>query len=314
MRIDQMKYFVQIVESRSFRKAAQVLAITQPALTVAIRAMEEELDLVLLTRDRKGVVLTSMGKKVYDDCQRILQTIESSTASWKALSTSDSEIGVVRIVAIPAFCTILAVSLWPEFHRRFPRIDLLPYTGHYDCFHESLRDGRANIGFSALFLDGEERAAARFSSLGYECVPLLEDEFAILLSREHPLAGNKVLTREHVAQLSFCLYTATYENPSLVMIVNSLMAIAGLSKFSAVYASDKDTIFNMILQNGHADILLKHSLEQEWLVRRGFLVTRLVAGVRILPSRYYMFHLPSRLLSGPERRFVDFVKEYYGDS
>ena len=54
MRLEQLQYFVQVVESHSFNKAAQKLNITQPALTNAIRSLEEKLDVQLLVRSRRG--------------------------------------------------------------------------------------------------------------------------------------------------------------------------------------------------------------------------------------------------------------------
>ena len=53
MRLEQLQYFVQIVECHSFNKASQKLHITQPALTNAVKALEEELGVLLLVRGRE---------------------------------------------------------------------------------------------------------------------------------------------------------------------------------------------------------------------------------------------------------------------
>ena len=52
MKLDQLRYFVKVVESHSFNQAAKELYMTQPALTASIRAFEEELEVI----DRKSVV------------------------------------------------------------------------------------------------------------------------------------------------------------------------------------------------------------------------------------------------------------------
>lgn len=72
MRLELLHYFVQIVESRSFNKAAARLFLTQPALTNAMNALEGELGTRLLVRSHKGVVPTAHGAVVYEDCRRIL--------------------------------------------------------------------------------------------------------------------------------------------------------------------------------------------------------------------------------------------------
>ena len=53
MRLEQLQYFVQIVECHSFNKASQKLHITQPALTNAVKALEEELGVLLLVRGKE---------------------------------------------------------------------------------------------------------------------------------------------------------------------------------------------------------------------------------------------------------------------
>lgn len=62
MRLEQLQYFVQIVENRSFNKAAQKLFVTQPALTSSMNQLEEELGVRLLVRTKRGVSPTAYWK------------------------------------------------------------------------------------------------------------------------------------------------------------------------------------------------------------------------------------------------------------
>ena len=109
MRLELLHYFVQIVESRSFNKAAARLFLTQPALTNAMNALEGELGTRLLVRSHKGVVPTAHGAVVYEDCRRILGELRECMEAWKTLTAPDGEGGsVVPLVGIPTACNYVA--------------------------------------------------------------------------------------------------------------------------------------------------------------------------------------------------------------
>src|SRR3982751_3925194 len=72
MEMAQLEYFSSVVHEKSFSKAADKVFRTQPAVSIAIRRLEEEIGLPLLDRTQKAPVLTEAGQVVYDYAQRIL--------------------------------------------------------------------------------------------------------------------------------------------------------------------------------------------------------------------------------------------------
>ena len=72
MEMAQLEYFSRVVQEKSFSKAADKVFRTQPAVSIAIRRLEEEIGLPLLDRTQKTPVLTEAGQVVYDYAQRIL--------------------------------------------------------------------------------------------------------------------------------------------------------------------------------------------------------------------------------------------------
>src|ERR1044072_168080 len=72
MEMAQLEYFSSVVQEKSFSKAADKVFRTQPAVSIAIRRLEEEIGLPLLDRTQKSPVLTEAGQIVYDYAQRIL--------------------------------------------------------------------------------------------------------------------------------------------------------------------------------------------------------------------------------------------------
>ena len=74
MDIRQMKYFIAVVDERSFTKAAEKLFIAQPPLSRAIQNLEEELDVSLLVRNTRSIELTLAGKYFYENANNIVQS------------------------------------------------------------------------------------------------------------------------------------------------------------------------------------------------------------------------------------------------
>lgn len=76
MQLKQLQFFVVSVDMGSFKAAAEVLYTSQPHVSKTIKALEEELNILLLNRKAKGVVMTEEGRKVYEYAAKILRNME----------------------------------------------------------------------------------------------------------------------------------------------------------------------------------------------------------------------------------------------
>lgn len=76
MQLKQLQYFVVSVDMGSFKAASQVLYTTQPHVSKTVKALEEELNMRLLDRRAKGVVMTEEGRRVYEYAAKILRNME----------------------------------------------------------------------------------------------------------------------------------------------------------------------------------------------------------------------------------------------
>src|ERR1700761_3006814 len=77
MNLKQLEYFVRVAELGSFGKAALQLNMSQPALSRQVRLLETDLRTTLLIRNGRGVVLTEIGKRLFDHGLRVLQLVTS---------------------------------------------------------------------------------------------------------------------------------------------------------------------------------------------------------------------------------------------
>ena len=83
MKLEQLKYVVEIAKYNSMSIAAEKLHIAQPSLSLAIRQLEEELDTKIFTRSKSSSFLTEQGVEIYNKANQILEIIESLYPSSK---------------------------------------------------------------------------------------------------------------------------------------------------------------------------------------------------------------------------------------
>ncbi|HEX9778131.1 MAG TPA: LysR family transcriptional regulator, partial [Geopsychrobacteraceae bacterium] len=89
MDLRQLRVFVEIVRQGSFTRAAEKLHIAQPAVSISLRKLEEELELTLLNRQEKRVTLTAEGENLLRHAERILDNLaaaETEMAELRGLS------------------------------------------------------------------------------------------------------------------------------------------------------------------------------------------------------------------------------------
>lgn len=180
--IRRMRYFVAVAEECSFVRAASRLYMTQPALSRQIRALEEDLDVVLFLRDRQGTVLTRAGHQLLEDARPMLAMAQ---AVQQRVRTANREMNQFTIGFMPG---VTVTPIVREFARMAPQLDI-------DVVHTSVTD---QVGF---LLDGRVDVCYVRLPLPegmFEVIPLFPEPRVVALASEHPLAELKAV---HVEEL-----------------------------------------------------------------------------------------------------------------
>lgn len=76
MTLSELKFVVAVAQEKSFRKAAKKIFISQPALSLAIKKLEDELGILIFERSRKDVSITSVGQKIINQAVIVLSEVE----------------------------------------------------------------------------------------------------------------------------------------------------------------------------------------------------------------------------------------------
>lgn len=170
----QLEYAVAVADERSFRRAAAACAVTQPALSTQIAALEQALGVQLFERDRRRVLVTAAGAELV---ARARATIAAATAVVESARASAEPLtGRLRLGVIPTIAPYLLPAALPAVRARYPRLQLVLREERTATLLALLDDGRLDAGLLALPVPGDLAA-----------VRLYREPFLLAAPRHHPL-------------------------------------------------------------------------------------------------------------------------------
>ena len=179
MELKHLRAFVVLAEELHFGRAAERLCIVQPALSMQIKSLEEELQVRLFERDRHKVALSETGVLFLPEARATLH--QAQRAEQTARLSSQGEIGTLRIAFVSSVLPELLPSLMRAMHSRYPRITLelkdMPTPDQIAALH----DNKLDFGLIRLPVHGA----------GVETRVVLEESFVVAVPARHALSRLK---------------------------------------------------------------------------------------------------------------------------
>ena len=175
MTIIQLEYLLAVANCGSFSQAAEHCFVTQPSLSMQIKALEEELGVVLLDRSKKPVIPTQAGEIVLAQAR---ETITAYNYRKEAVAEFKGETaGKLRLGVIPTIAPSLLHKFIPDFARNYPRVELEISEMVTADIVEALRRDRLDAALVASGTCGD----------GILEQELFNDRFFVYVSPENPL-------------------------------------------------------------------------------------------------------------------------------
>jgi DNA-binding transcriptional LysR family regulator len=178
MELRQLVYFDAVVREGGFGRAAAILHVAQPAVSVQIRKLETELGTTLLTRSTRHVALTHAGELFLARARRVLAELDGARADLAALS--GAVIGRVRIGAIQALDPFDLSGALAAFHARHPDVELELRSGGVRTLLDDLAHDRVDLALGPVPAQVPE---------GVVAAPLFDDELVLVTAPDHPTAS-----------------------------------------------------------------------------------------------------------------------------
>jgi DNA-binding transcriptional LysR family regulator len=122
MELRQVRYFAAVADTLNFRKASNILHVSQPSLSVQIKQLEDELGVSLLRRSKRHVEITRAGKVFLSAAQEILLKVKQ--ASTAALHAESGEAGTIRLGFIPTASFHILPLLLDKIRRTLPLVNV----------------------------------------------------------------------------------------------------------------------------------------------------------------------------------------------
>ena len=244
MTLTQLIYAVKIAETKSMNKAAAQLFVSQPALSGAIRDLEEEIHMELFLRTNRGILLTAEGEEFLSYARQMVE-----------LNTLIAERYIEQKQTRKKFSVSMqhysfAVEAFIELGNKFSMSEFelaVHETKTYEVI-ENVRDSRSELGVLYLNEFNEKALRKIFAGNDLEFIPLFDCGISVYLSKSHPLADRDLIRFEQLKDYP-CL---SFEQGAQNSFYFAEEVLSTLDYKQIIKADDRATMLNLMVgMNGY---------------------------------------------------------------
>jgi LysR family transcriptional regulator, low CO2-responsive transcriptional regulator len=179
MNLQQLRTFRVVAQQRSYSRAAQLLYLSQPGVSLQVRALEQSIGMALFERFGRQLRLTEAGVALLEYADRILSLVDESQQALEELGNARR--GIVRVAASTTAGIYIVPRALGGFHRQNPGVRLtLDVVNRFTVAERLLRD-EVDVAVMGLIEDAHD----------LQVEPFLPNELVVIASPRHPLAQRK---------------------------------------------------------------------------------------------------------------------------
>jgi LysR family hydrogen peroxide-inducible transcriptional activator len=187
MTFNELRYLVAIAQEKSFGRAAQRCFVSQPALSVAIQKLEEELGTQLFERGKSEITVTPVGERIVEQAQKVLE--EAARIRDIAQAGRNQLVGLFRLGVIYTVAPYLLPDLIPALNERAPQMPLEIEENLTEQLEAALKSGRTDAAIIAM----------PFEPPGVATEFLYEEPFQVVVPQHHRWARRKTIQPSELA-------------------------------------------------------------------------------------------------------------------
>lgn len=246
MEFAQLQYFRTVARLQHMTRAAEVLHISQPALSRAIAKLEEDVGVPLFEHDGNRIRLTPYGSAFLERADRVLLELDSGLEELHRMSKSD-----YGDITLAAFTHGLLNSPIADFVESHPNIHFRHFVQSPNQMHAGLEQGKIDFAFSLLPVTAPDIL----------WTPVMEDEFIVLVSNDNPLADKKQIDLVDLKNERLCLGSSGF---GMTELVEGFCSRAGFTPRVLYEGSNGDLCMHFLQKN--ACVLLTPASVHVWKV------------------------------------------------
>lgn len=197
--LNQLKIFYTVASEGNISKAARKLFISQPAISMAVSKLEENLDVMLLKRSAKGVHMTYEGKILFEQLKTAFNAID--IGEQKIKNIKNLGVGKIKIGASASLCKYILIPFLKEYIEENPHIKIVIECQSSAKSLELLENGKLDI---ALVVQPENNTKSEFLALGeFEDIFIANKTYIdnLILREKKDLTTNDILKKGNLMLL-----------------------------------------------------------------------------------------------------------------
>jgi DNA-binding transcriptional LysR family regulator len=234
MELRQIRSFLSIAETLHFGRTADLIHLSQPALSLQIRALEEEIGVKLLERDRRKTTLTAAGAAFRDDATAALRRIEQAVRN--ARLAADGKLGLLRIGFISTAGNEIVPDIVRGFRESNPQVEFSLRNILTIDQVQMLDTGFLDIGFLRLPI-GEHPEL--------EIVVIHREPFVVVVPPSHKLAKRRKVRLRELSGQDFVMYERAYA-PGFHDLLFGILRNAGVVPNISQTAGQMPTLISLV--------------------------------------------------------------------
>lgn len=286
----QLRTFAEVARRLSFTAAAKALHLTQPAVSMQVRQLEEAAGLPLLEQLGRRVHLTDAGRELLRYAGGIADLMREAEEAMKALQGIG---GGELSIAVTSTAKYFAPRLLAEFRRRHPEVRLRLAVSNREAVVRALTDNAVDLAVMGRPPRGLDTDAAAFA----------KHPIAVIAAPDHPLAGRRRLPLEALAGETFIIRE---RGSGTRAAMEHVFAERSFRARETMEMSSNETIKQAVMAGMGIAFLSTHTIGLE--LRAGRLVLLAVSGLPVM-REWYVIHRRGKRLSPAAQAFKSFLLE-----
>lgn len=234
MNVKQLRAFLAVAQYLSFAQAGERLNLSQPALSLTIKSLEEDLGGQLLTRTTRNVSLTPEGETLLPLARQLMADWDNTEELLRQRFTL--QMGRVSIAAMPSFAGNLLPGALKTFRGRYPRVNVAVHDVVNEQVLEMVGHRRVELGIG---FEPESSNALSFT-------PFYMDRFVAVVSTESPLAGRAEVSWAELLNEDFI----ALQRPSAVRLLLEHAIESRHGRLSVAFESHQLSTIGRMVANG----------------------------------------------------------------
>jgi DNA-binding transcriptional LysR family regulator len=265
MEIRQLKAFLAIAEAKTFTAGARRVNVTQAAISMQIRQLEDEVGLPLFTRTPRRVILTEAGEHLLDRARKILREHDAAVA--EIAEVAGAEYGRLRIgSASGTFAMNQLPAILHALKDKFPNSELTVASGTSERLVDKIMHGEVDMAFVSLPVD----------NLNITTESLFSDEIVAIAHPKHPLAKEKYISAATLAGEALILGE---RGGNTRRMIDEFFAAANVRPNITMELSRQEAINKMVANNLGVGMAGAKSVARD--IKEGRLVSWFIEGAEI---------------------------------